>query len=1748
MRGTAVSRTTLTAAGGTWSFGNVLPGTYQLDETQPATYADGIDTAGSLGGSTAVNDRISAIAVTDANGTGYNFGELSATISGRVWRDVNRNGTLEAGEVGIAGVTLTLTGTDTLGNAVSRTVTTDASGNYSFTGLPAGTYAVAETQPAGFGSSTPNTISGLVLPAAGTLTGNDFGDTSSALAGTVFFDRNANGANDGSDTPIAGVVLTLTGTDAAGAAVNTTATTDAGGAFSFNDIKAPNGAGYTLTETQPTAYRNGAITAGSAGGTVTLAANRVSAIALPVGTSATGYLFAELGTPISGTVYRDANRNGAKDTGEPGIAGVTITLRDAGNTVIATTTTAADGTYAFPDQPAGSYTIVETQPTGYSSGPQNAGNSLAIALVAGTPAVVDFGESTASLAGTVFLDGNNNGVQDGGEIGLTGVTLTLTGTDSLGAAVNRTLVTGAGGTYLFADLLGGTYAIAETQPAVFGDGLEVAGAGNVGGTIGNDLYSAIALPAGSQATGYNFAETGSAVTGVVYRDANRNGTQQPGDTGIAGVTVSLRDAGNTVVATTVTAADGSYLFAGVPAGNYTVVETQPAGYGSSATSPDSVAVVVPVAGAATANFADTLSTLAGSVYVDLNGNGARDAGEPGISAVTVRLAGTDAAGAVVNRTAATDATGNFLFVDVLTPSGAGYTLSEPTQPAGWADGLDAAGSAGGAVANDSISAIALAVNTDATGYTFGELGSSIHGVVFRDVSGNASREAGEPGIAGVTLTLRDGLGNVIATTTTASDGSYAFTGVPAGNYTVVETQPAGFGSSSPDSVAVTVPAGGSGVADFADTTSGIAGFVWADTNNNAARDAGEPGIGNVTVTLTGTDAGGATVNRTVQSAADGSFRFADILAGTYSLTETQPAAYADGQDVAGSAGGTVGNDTITAIALPAGTQATGYGFGERGQSLSGRIWIDRDRDGVIDAGELPIAGVVVTLLDESGVVVATTTTAADGSYGFANIPSGRYRVVETQPAGYGSSTPDSVIVDVTNTGAPPVVNFGDTAGSFAGLVYDDASNDGQWQAGEPPIPGVTLRLTGTDARGTAVSRQVTTGADGRYLFTDVAAGSYTLAEVQPEGYQDGQDRVGSAGGTLANDQVSAIALGVAVDATGYDFGERGAEASLAGHVWRDDNHDRIRGSGEPALAGWIVELLQAGTVQQSTSTDANGAYQFARLAPGGGYEVRFREPASRAVYGMPVTNEDGIAVVDSVLSASNPGAAATASGTIAKLVLPPAATLLAQSLPVDPSGVVYDSVSRRPVAGATVTLTGPQGFNPALHLVGGAGNATQITGDAGLYQFLLLPTAPAGNYTLSVTPPVGRFTPGLSSLIPPCANVLTVGAQPAPALVQNGSTAPAGSVANVDAAQCAATSLAAVPTRGTTQYWLRFALTPGTSANVINNHVPVDPILAGALRATKTTPSVNVAVGDLVPYTITITNTLNATLTNIDVRDFTPPGFAYRAGTASRDGIAAEPQRVGRELTWLDQVFAPNQSHTYKLVLVVGAGVGEAEYVNQAWGLNNIIDTAVSNVATAAVRVVPDPVFDCTDIVGKVFDDRNANGYQDAGEPGVPHVRLATVNGVLVSTDADGRYHVACAAVPDAYRGSNFVMKLDERTLPAGYRVTTENPRAIRITRGKLATLNFGATIHRVVRVEVSDAAFDAGSLQLKADWKARVSALVRTLEERPTVVRVAYGQGADAALAKRRTRELVSEIRKQWEALHCCYALSVEDEAGARQ
>jgi len=307
-------------------------------------------------------------------------------------------------------------------------------------------------------------------------------------------------------------------------------------------------------------------------------------------------------------------------------------------------------------------------------------------------------------------------------------------------------------------------------------------------------------------------------------------------------------------------------------------------------------------------------------------------------------------------------------------------------------------------------------------------------------------------------------------------------------------------------------------------------------------------------------------------------------------------------------------------------------------------------------------------------------------------------------------------------------------------------------------------------------------------------------------------------------------------------------------------------------------------------------------------------------------------------------------------------------------------------------------------------------------------------------------------------------------------------------------------------------------------------------------------------------------LTNIDIQDQIPPGFKYKTGSATLDddcngplaAAALEPTVNGRLLTWANRTLTATGTaqacERIKLLLVVGSGVGEGEYTNQTWALNNLVSSRVSNTATATVRIVPDPTFDCTDIIGKVFDDQNANGYQDEGEPGIANVRVATARGLLVTTDKDGRFHVACAVIPQAQRGSNFFMKLDERSLPSGYRITTENPREVRATRGKLVKLNFGASIHRVIRIELSNSAFVAGKPEASAALAAALEKLPETRRGKPSVVRLAYGKtgkadkgGEEAGLIQDRLRSVRARLEELWKAQGCCYTLVFEEEVFER-
>ena len=85
-------------------------------------------------------------------------------ISGVVFEDSNNDGIQQASEAGIAAVEIVLTGTDVLGNSVTRTVLTDANGVYTFTQLQAGSFTVTQTQPEGFSDGIDVNASGTVAP------------------------------------------------------------------------------------------------------------------------------------------------------------------------------------------------------------------------------------------------------------------------------------------------------------------------------------------------------------------------------------------------------------------------------------------------------------------------------------------------------------------------------------------------------------------------------------------------------------------------------------------------------------------------------------------------------------------------------------------------------------------------------------------------------------------------------------------------------------------------------------------------------------------------------------------------------------------------------------------------------------------------------------------------------------------------------------------------------------------------------------------------------------------------------------------------------------------------------------------------------------------------------------------------------------------------------------------------------------------------------------------------------------------------------------------------------------------------------------------------------------------------------------------------------------------------------------------------------------------------------------------------
>ncbi|MFT3818485.1 MAG: SdrD B-like domain-containing protein [Rubrivivax sp.] len=1543
-----------------------------------------------------------------------------SSLRGRIFIDRNGNGqqdgTLPAQDEGIGNVGLTLTGVDLFGNAVTRTTTSDNTvgptrGDYLFDHLPPGTYTVTETQPAGYGNS-PGTP----------------------------------------PPPTAG------GTYAAAA------------------------------------------TAGS---------STWSGITLPLGGQGINYHFPE-GVPapgISGKVFVDRADNGVLDADDPAIPGVMLGLYPAGTTcpaagalpggALQTVQTDAGGQYLFTGLTAGtSYVVCQQQPAGHADRPPLPGtngstpgaNQIDIASLPSTgSAGNDFPEVLGRIGGTVFLDyfagapgSTNNGVQNAGEPGIgsavpgAGVPVTLTGTPSAGpgagvAITPRTTTTAADGSYSFPDLLPGSYTVTEGAiPLALGtyaDGINTAGpvtsgtpgvAGAVGvNTIGNIVLSA----AGASSSGNNFAELPrTAIWGLVFVDANQDGLLTTVDPQrLPGVVIELRQGGSscanaTLLGTTITASNGSYVFPGgtvtvgqVVAGqSYRVCQQQPADFvngptlpgvnGTSALPNEILVGNLPLTGSGSNNFGEwaqlvtppSVPAISGTVFIDRNRDGNFTVVDEGrIGGVTVRLVdGIGCSGTELARTQTTS-DGRYGFSLAALVAGRAYSVCE-TQPADYADGPTRPGAGNTSPAPDHIVIGSLPAAGSADN-DFGEWAGRITGRVYLDRDDNGQFNGADSGIGGVVVTLtRDGQ-SFTRSALTLSDGRFVFEDLPGGNWTLTEqaAQPtvtidnvtqttsdgrttAGSGGgtvtapgSTPSRIGgLTLPVGGEAVDNlFGEVVAAsIAGRVWLDDNANGLIDGGEAGIAGVTLVLTGTDDQGHGVNLSQVTGADGRYEFVNLRPGTYTVTEpTQPGSTRNSATVPGSTGGSAtANDVypsaIGGIPLLAGQRSAGNDFGET-NAMPDLVVTKATREARFVAGRL--GHYLISVRNADVGPTQGSVTVSD------RLPAGL--TLAAVPTGSGWTCSGAV-----GAGSFSCSSSAPLAGGANAPVIELAVNVAASAAGGSPVSNAVLVQGG----GEPAARAPTSDERGRF------DGSPTTLPLCAQPAQHNACRVAT---------------------------EVVLPAALSGSVWLETGGTpRQLDGGDRPLPGWIVELVNPNTGQviATQTTGPDGRYRFTDLEPGVPYGVRFRDPASGVVYAGPVNGEAGVPAAPCSSSAPPSSCGAGPREPMLTVVLAPGQELTQQSLPVDPSGVVYDSLSREPVPGAVVSFAPSgvcAGYDPATQVAGaGLGGYTisgqaisMTTGADGFYRFVLLPSAPAQcRFSLTVTPPPQWTSP--STLIP---------AQP-------GALAPAGGAGTVVAVQPQPGAPSVEPGPGTNYYLL---LDVGSATpEIVHNHLPVDAALPAGLALRKTGDKAVAEVGDSVRYSITVSVSPGASPRQVTVVDRLPHGFTYIAGTAMLDGrrIADPAGAPGPQLAFQLGSVPAGGSVTLQYRVRVGIGAAQGDGINTAIahgcqvsggcvsaGFTPLPRSLPSNEGRYRVRVAGGAFGIEACVLGKVFVDCNGNHVQDPEELGIPGVRLVLQDGTFLTSDSEGKYSM-CGLPPKSH-----VLRIDELTLPRGSRLTTSSNR-----------------------------------------------------------------------------------------------------------
>jgi hypothetical protein len=576
------------------------------------------------------------------------------------------------------------------------------------------------------------------------------------------------------------------------------------------------------------------------------------------------------------------------------------------------------------------------------------------------------------------------------------------------------------------------------------------------------------------------------ISGTVYNDLNGSGSITPSDPGLDNWEVDLFDSNGNFVASQLSHGGGNYDFGGLAPGTYTVSEFLMSGWTETQpVNPDNYTVTVTAntnsSGWNFGNFQNI--TISGMKFNDLTGIGTFLPGDPGLQGWTIDL--LNATGAIVAQTT-TDQNGDYSFTDV----GPGtYTVQEELQP-GWIQTFPAP---------PGTYTLTAASGGDQSGLDFGNFQlMTFSGTVYNDLNGNGAFDVGEPGLQGWTVNLLDAMGNLVATTTSAGDGSYSFGNVGPGQYTISEVHQDGWYQTEPvdppgtwtvQAISSTNPSG----LDFGNfQLVNVTGEVYNDVNGNGNLDPGEPGLQGWTVNLEDTS---GNIVATTTSDATGDYAFYNLFPGTFIVADVLQAGWTQTQPVPNPPGDYV-------FTTQSGTNETGLNFGNASPAtFEGTVYNDLNGDGIRESGEPALANWTVDLIYQ-GTTVATTTSDSNGHYIFTNVApqANPYTIHEEVQSGWGVTQPTTI--DYSET----ALSGGDTTGldfgnfkliSVSGNVYSDQNGNGIRDNGEPGLAGWTVNLLNTN---TGVLVSVNTDASGNYSFTGVGPGAYTLAEVVQTNY------------------------------------------------------------------------------------------------------------------------------------------------------------------------------------------------------------------------------------------------------------------------------------------------------------------------------------------------------------------------------------------------------------------------------------------------------------------------------------------------------------------------------------------------------------------------------------------------------------------------------------------------------------------------